>query len=330
MNSDSKQMKSGIEFGVGLPTFCGGQWGEYVARKELEDFCRTVEKMGYDSIWCPERLVTAPPLYNTSWYEPLITLSVLSTVTNLKIGTSVLILPLRNPATVAKQIATLDVLTGGRLILGVGIGWNQKEFEVCGVKMEERAERFEEMLKIIKTLWKEGKASFKGKYWSFEDIELEPKPLQKPHPPILIGGGMKTYDKPAKLDKILKRAVTLGDGWIGFTGTTIEQLKTTISILRKHLKELKREDEKFIICQQKWTYIYETGAESMAKKDVAKVLGIDFDKAKNLQLISEKKEFKEKVKKFLSAGITHFNILPLKIDYELLEFFASEIVPDYK
>ena len=123
-------------------------------------------------------------------------LSALAGVTRtIKLGTMVLVLPLRNPAYFAKEWATLDLLSGGRSILGVGVGWHEEEFALMGIPHKERGRRMDEMLELVTALWAGDNVTYTGKYYQVKNLTIDPKPAQKPHPPIWIGGGSQPFEK---------------------------------------------------------------------------------------------------------------------------------------
>lgn len=128
----------------------------------------------------------------------------------IRVGTDVFQLPLRHPIDIARRVATLDNISGGRFDFGVGLGWVPREFEFLGLPFNQRAGRADEALDVIKRLWTEPVVSHEGKYFKFSDFSLEPKPVQKPHPPIWIGGSS---------DAALRRVVRIGDGWAGHLET---------------------------------------------------------------------------------------------------------------
>src|SRR5438128_3203183 len=142
-------------------------------------------------------------------YESLTLLATYVPITSrLRLGTAVFLLALRAPAIAAKVTATLDALSGGRLIFGVGVGGeNPKEFEVCGVPHGERGARVSEAIDVVRTLWRDTPATFKGRFTEFEGVSIDPKPVQKPGPPIWVGG---------RSDAALARAGRQGDGWISY------------------------------------------------------------------------------------------------------------------
>lgn len=141
--------------------------------------------------------------------DPVVTLAFLSSITiRLRLGMGIAILPQRNPVYTAKEFATLDWLSGGRVDFGVGIGWCKEEVVACGYTFGDRGERTNEALEMIKKLWTEDQTTYLGKHYQLNAGRMDPKPVQHPHIPIIVGG-----HSPAAL----KRAAKFGDGWIGFS-----------------------------------------------------------------------------------------------------------------
>jgi probable F420-dependent oxidoreductase len=165
---------------------------------------RRLEEWGFDSVWSGDHISFHNPIF-----ESLTLLATYAGITErIKLGSGVYLLALRSPAVAAKVSATLDVLSGGRLIFGVGVGGeNPKEFEVCGVPHKERGARVTEGIDVVRTLWRDTPASFHGRFTNFDGVSIDPKPLQKPGPPIWIGG---------RSDAALRRAASRGDGWFSY------------------------------------------------------------------------------------------------------------------
>jgi probable F420-dependent oxidoreductase len=182
------------------------------------------ERLGFASVWAAHH-VTLP--YERSsrypyghsgtevamspgmqWLDPLVTLSMVGAVTErVRLGTSVLVLPYRNPVNLAAEAAALDVLSDGRLVLGVGAGWMQEEFRALGIDPAERGPRTDEHIEVLRTLWTQDPASFDGRFTAFDGIVLATTPHTEGGPPIWVGGNT---------DLALRRALRLGDGWHGF------------------------------------------------------------------------------------------------------------------
>ena len=201
-----------MKYGFVLPKTTDGE--------ALCRFARAVEELGFESVWTGDHIVL--PTVETDQYpytedgrftaspddpqlDALMTLSFVASATrDIRIGTSVIIVPYRNPIVQAKMFATLDVLTGGRAICGVGVGWLEKEFDVLGASYPDRGPVTDEYLQVFKELWTAESPAFHGSFYDFEGIKFAPKPVQEPHIPIRVGGHSR---------RAVWRAVEYGDAW---------------------------------------------------------------------------------------------------------------------
>ncbi len=185
---------------------------------------RTADAMGFASLWAPEHVVLFAEDRYTSRYpyndsgkipvgdsdllDPFAALAFAAAHTSrIKLATGICLVPQRNPLITAKLVASLDRLSKGRVLFGVGIGWLKEEFEALGISPDRRAQRTCEYLEAMRVLWTEDAPSFRGEFCGFPPVKSFPKPSQKPHPPIIFGG----HSEPA-----LRRAAAIGDGWLGF------------------------------------------------------------------------------------------------------------------
>ena len=203
-----------LEFGCHLPVF-----GPGATREALITLARRVEAMGYDSVWVSDHIVVPFAIgsrypYNTSgdfplsptanFLEPLTALALVAGVTErVRLGTTVLVIPHRHPVPAAKTLATLDHLAPGRVILGAGVGWMREEIELLGAPFDERGAWTDEALRIMRACWTEERVSFRGRFFSFDDMGVAPKPPAGPIP-VWIGGHTA---------RALRRVAELGDGW---------------------------------------------------------------------------------------------------------------------
>jgi probable F420-dependent oxidoreductase len=150
------------------------------------------EQLGYDSVWVSDHVVVPTPNvanFGEAVFDPLVTLALAAGATErVRLGTTVLIVPYRNAVVTAKMVSTLDALSGGRVVLGVGVGWLPAESAMLGVPFAERGAMTDEYLEAMQELWTSRTPSFRGKYTQFSGLIFEPKPVQKPHPPIWVGG----------------------------------------------------------------------------------------------------------------------------------------------
>ena len=212
-----------MRFGVVLPHRWLYASGDTIAR-----FAREAEALGYTSLWVTDHIFV--PSYRTErghiFYEALMTLAYVSSITErCELGTCVLALPPRNAVLVAKQVATLDALSGGRVVLGVGTGWIQEELAYMGAPWAERGRMLDESIRVLHDLWGEGSPnSFQGRYTSYEDISFFPKPAQPGGPKLLVGG---------MTEPSLRRAAILGDGWIPWA-VTPQELKDGMAKVRTY------------------------------------------------------------------------------------------------
>ena len=189
----------------------------------IGNFARDAENVGLDSLWMGEHVVLfdkteipypgskdgkLPVPEGGGMLDTVATIGYLAACSKtLRFGTGITLLPQRNPLYTAKEFATLDWLTGGRIDFGIGIGWCKEEVIACGYKFEDRGKRCDEILEMLKILWTEPSAEYHGRYYDLEPCHLDPKPIQKPHIPIIVGGHSKAG---------FRRAAKYGSGWYGF------------------------------------------------------------------------------------------------------------------
>src|SRR3954449_11607157 len=167
------------------------------------------------------------------WLDPMIGLSFVAAATStIRIATGVLLLPEHNPVLVAKQAATLDTLSGGRLTLGIGIGWSREEFDALGVPFERRAARTAEYVAAMGTLWRDDVASFDGEFVNFESVRVNPKPVHNRRIPIVLGGNS---------DAALRRVAAWGDGWYGFNLDSVDSVAERVDFLHGLCRERGRD-----------------------------------------------------------------------------------------
>ena len=216
-----------MKFGI-----AGVNVGPFVRPENLEHLARTAEDVGVESLWSVEHVVVPvgytaeypyspsgrmPGAEDVSIPDPVLPLMFCAAVTKtLRVATGVIILPQRHPAYVAKEFATLDVLSGGRAILGVGIGWLHEEFAAVGVPFDERVGRTEESIRAIRSLWSEKAEAFKGEFYAWEAVESNPKPVQPGGVPIVVGGHVKGA---------ARRAARCGDGFFPAGGDVAELIQ---------------------------------------------------------------------------------------------------------
>ncbi len=200
----------------------------------IETACKA-EELGFDALFVNDHVIVDDSPRSNPWrnvYDPLMVLSyVAARTSSIRLGTSVLIMPYRNPIVTAKMVATLDQMSGGRAIAGIGSGWNQEEYDALGVPFGQRGGRTNEYLRLWKACWKPGSTTFHGRYFSFENMHINPKPLQQPHPPIWIGGSSEAS---------LRRAARYAEVWQP-TPTPLADLISNQGYLRQVCTEMEKE-----------------------------------------------------------------------------------------
>jgi len=207
---------------------------------------RKAEEVGMESAWIGEHIIMPvrseskypysadgrfPAPADVPFHDPLLALAYAAAVTSkIKLATGIYVVPIRNHITTAKAIASLDVLSNGRVIFGIGVGWWAEEFAVVGAPFKDRALRTREFIELMKALWTQDDPVYHGKTVSVEGVKFSPKPVQKPHPPVVVGGTSELA---------LKRSARYGDGWYGIA-KTLDDARTLIGRLREQEKAFPR------------------------------------------------------------------------------------------
>jgi probable F420-dependent oxidoreductase len=205
----------------------------------LVDMASRADELGFDSVWVHDHVFNAGHVLDRiggrPYYEPMTFLSFVAARTRrVRLGTSVLVLPYHNPVRLAKAAATLDVLCGGRLVMGVGVGLIEKEMQAMGTPFTERGAYTDEAIAVMRALWSSDEPRFAGKYYRFEGMKFSPRPLQTPSIPLLIGGVSRAA---------IRRAARLGDGWQPL-GLSPEALAQGIATLRDEARACGRDAAK--------------------------------------------------------------------------------------
>lgn len=278
---------------------------------------RDIEAAGFDSIWAGDHVSFYVPIL-----EPLTLLSCVAAVTErVKLGTSVYLLPLRHPTITAKMTGTLDLLSGGRLMLGVGVGGEfPPEFEASGVPVNERGSRANEAIVVLRRLWTEDGVAHEGRHFRFGPVTIEPGPLQQGGPPILVGGR-----KPAAL----RRAGRLGDGYISHMCSP-QMFRENLATIRAHAEEAGRQDVPFHTVVFIFTLLdddYDTALDRASDMLQALYNRPFRDAARKYCLLGRPADALEQMQAFVDAGARRFVFSPLMRPDEFLERAARDILP---
>jgi probable F420-dependent oxidoreductase len=248
----------------------------------------------------------------------------------------VLVLPLRNPVSFAKEWATLDLLSGGRSILGVGVGWHEEEFALMGVPHRERGRRMEECLEILRALWAGDQVSYQGRYYRFRDLTIDPKPVQKPHPPIWIGGGTQPSEKVygqtvTNIDPVLRRIARYADTWVPHSSATPEMVSADWAKVQRFAGEAGRDPRAIGRVYSNFVWILKPGEKpESAIPRFSVYSGMDLEYWQTYYLLGEAEALAERISariRALDGGVDTVILNPLDWSLEQLELIAGEVLP---
>jgi probable F420-dependent oxidoreductase len=307
-------MANHLPCGIELPqVFFDGP----VDMEHIRSFAIKAETLGYDSLWLQERMIG-----DFAMLEPVTLLSYVAAITKkVRLGTSVILLPLRNPIQLAKAYSTLDVMSEGRAIMGVGLGGGHlgSHEDVFGYSREGRVTRFTEAVQIIKLLWTEPKASFQGRYWNFKDVSMEPKPVQRPHLPIIFGGHH---------ENALRRSVKYANGWMGAGSSSSGSFIRESARIRDMLAEARRDPTTFHFAKR--VYIAVDNDEARAERRIREWFGGRYknaDLGPKVSIWGSAAKCTEKIQEIVNAGAQQIVFNPMFDEIEHLEICAKEIMP---
>ncbi|MEO3778008.1 TIGR03619 family F420-dependent LLM class oxidoreductase [Micromonospora sp. B11E3] len=213
--------------------------GSWATPENMVHVARRAEQLGYHSLWTFQRLLVPADLGWSETYhsvqDPLTTLAFLAAHTGrIRLGVAVLDMPFLSPVVLAKQAATLDVLAGGRLDVGLGLGWAEEEYQATGVSRQGRGRRAEEFLAVLRALWRDEVTEHRGEFYQVPPTRMQPKPVQRPHPPILLGG---------HAPEALRRAGRLADGWVSGSQADLRGIGAAVATVRAVAAEAGRDPD---------------------------------------------------------------------------------------
>ncbi|HEX4729414.1 MAG TPA: TIGR03619 family F420-dependent LLM class oxidoreductase [Jatrophihabitans sp.] len=223
---------TGPRLGFGLPV--SGSWA---SPDNLISIAQRAERLGYHSVWAFQRLLHPAtgdwgPMYR-SVLDPIVSLAYLASATErIRLGFAVVNAPFYSPILLAKQLSTLDVLSRGRLDAGLGLGWAEQEFEAVGVPQARRGARLTEFVECLKAIWQDEVVDFTGEFYRVPPARVQPRPVQQPHPPLLLGGGAE----PA-----LRRVGRIADGWISASRHDLRTIGKDIAVMKQAAEQAGRD-----------------------------------------------------------------------------------------
>jgi probable F420-dependent oxidoreductase len=301
-----------MRFAISIPQYApGGSFDDDAFRAHL----RRVEELGlFESAWAQEQVIGAGGIL-----APLSTLTYAAACTEqLRLGCAVFVLPLHNPLHLAKAISSLDCISGGRVEVGVATGGRGRPFEAFGVDPEGPVARFNEALALMKACWTESEINFDGQLWKLQGASMEPKPVQKPHPPIWFGGSA-----PAGM----RRAVRHGDGFIGAGSQTTAQFAAQVAVVNEELSAQGREPHTFRIAKRVYIHVEDDAARGRHRLEDALTRHYGRGGWSDHILSGPPYACADGIRAVADAGAQLILLNPLLDDAQQLEQLATEVIP---
>ena len=305
--------RSGVEIGIALPqNFPDGMVDVGFVRR----FVERAEALEYHSLWVVEQVIGT-----IASLEPVSLLSYVAAISSrVRLGTAVLVTNLRNPVQLAKSLSTVDQLSNGRLTVGVGLGPSLNPYPTFGVPPEHRVSRFVKGLQVMKSLWTQPAAQHQGRVWQLDGVGMEPKPIQKPYPPLWFG---------ARVPAALKRAVEHGDGWMGAGSSSNDDFKREVGELRRLLEEAGRDPASFAISKR--VYLAVDDDEARAERRLMEWFGHFYhnpEMAQRVGVWGSRQKCLERLSELVGQGAQHLLLNPVYDYMEHMELFAEEMIPE--
>ena len=300
-----------MRFAISIPQYTG-DGGEF-DDKSFRSFLGRAEELGFESGWTQEQVLGSAPTL-----APLQALTYAAACTaRLRLGCAVFVTPLHNPVHLAKAISTLDCMSGGRVEVGIGTGGRGRPFAAFGMDAGGLVTRFSEGLALMRACWTEPEISFDGRFWQLAGASMEPKPIQKPHPPVWVGG-----NHPAAL----RRAARLGDGFFGAGSQPTPAFVEQTRVVHEALVDLERDRQSFRIAKR--VYIHVDDDASRAHDRIEDALARHYGRAMpGVSISGPPATCIAGLQEVLDAGADLILLNPLVDDQEQMERLAAEVMP---
>ena len=308
-----------MDFGLAIKNFVGPT--ETPDIDALLAYAERAEALGFESLWAWDHVI----LGVEPAFPILDSITVLGAIAartrRIKLGTGVLVLPLRNPVTAAKALGSLDVISGGRLILGVAAGWYAREFDAVGVPFKARGRHFERNLDILLRLLSEERVTLKVDEFNLREAVMVPRPAQRPRPPLLIGG---------YVDAVLRRVATMGDGWLTYFYTP-ESFTRAWQKIHAFAREAGRDPSRLTATNQLAIYVGASRAQTSA--DMSMWLSTEWDVASWSESTIEHAihgsagDCVEQLRAHVATGVHRIILIPYRYQSEQVERIATEVLP---
>lgn len=326
-----------LKIGTYLPNFAYGEDG-IDHRDRLRRWVTRAEDLGLDSIWVTDHLLRARDMYAMTWLEPMATLSFAASITErILLGPGVLLLPLRNPAVLAKEVATLQTLSGGRFIFGVGAGHFAPELEATGAKIAERGRRTDEVLDLVRRLVAGETVTHEGRFFRLREVTIEPSPLRLP---VWVAGGSQIAHRDSVEAPVLHpnvaRRIARSDGWFSRPSASPEQIANDWRALQPFFAEAGRDPSQIVLAHGQWLHLTEERDPRRAREiqhaAAARIVG--GSRARELleqsYLFGTLDEVLEGCRRRAAVGVQHLILHPYTDDPDQLELWARDLLPQLR
>ncbi len=323
-----------MRFGAWIPCFTYPDLDYARVRKGVDTFARRANRYGID-LWTNDHLLRARGLYDISWLEPLHVCTWAAAVApDVWVGSGILVLPVRHPVVVAKEVATLDFLYGGRFQFGIGPGWYPGEFEAVGTSITERGRRTDEMMSLIRRLLTEDDVTFEGRFYSVKDLTIEPRPPRIP--PVWVGGGSRipdgAFDRDVpKLANTVRDRILGAEWWLSRGSGRQEWVKRDWELIKHYAAERGQAPPGFAHCN--FTLLVDTNDSEKAKKIQHKyfreIMGThrDPDHLEGSYMFGSIDDIVERIIDLKNAGCEYLVLGPTSDEPEQLDILNERVIP---
>ncbi|HEV2357155.1 MAG TPA: TIGR03619 family F420-dependent LLM class oxidoreductase [bacterium] len=325
-----------LKFGVWVPTYAWADAGPEHLRR-LTSSIRKCEEYGFD-IWVIDHLLTAPGLYGTAWLEPLSALAFAAALTRrVRLATGILVLPVRHPVLLAKEISTLCHLSGGRFVFGVGPGWYAQEFAATGSRIEERGRRTDEILDAVTLLLSRPHVSYHGRHYRFDDVTIDPRPARLPE--IWVSGGSRVpdpgeHDVPFISNAVLNRIVKSGH-WLSRCSGTQEWVKRDWDQIQAHAQTMGRDPASVTFGHCNFVHLVEKGGQAGAleasRGPFIRVMGThrSYEHLQECYMIGGIDRINARIADLADAGLTYLVLGPVTDDPGQIDLLATHVAANF-
>lgn len=327
-----------LKFGAWIPTYAwAGDGGGAENVRKITETIRKCEDYGID-IWVIDHLLSAPGLYGNAWLDPLHCLTYASALTSkVKLATGILVLPVRHPVVLAKEISTICHLSNNRYVFGVGPGWYAREYEVTGSRIEERGRRTDEIIEAVTLLLTKPNASYQGRYYQFKDVTIDPRPPRMPE--IWVSGGSRVpdpneHDVPVIATTVMDRIVKAGH-WLSRCSGTQEWVKRDWGQLLEHAKKLGRDPGSLTFGHCNFIHLTEATSQDKAleesREPFFRAMGRhrSYEHLQECYMIGTIDRINARIADLQSAGLEYLVLGPVTDDPKQFDLLARRVVASF-